>query len=214
MAKLKKETKTKNKEKDVQTINEEIVIEEQIDDVVKETIKNTPKPKKTKKSKQELTVELNKIEEDVFVELLNVSTGRVLYMNKFEDAYVDLEPSENVAINLKQLKEICTKAKGFFSDGSLIITDVYNEEYSLDEILRFLKLDKIQMEDYDVLEELIVEEDENRFRVILEGKNRAFVKRVAAKAVYLNSSDEYDFELSRGKERIICNLLGLDDLIY
>lgn len=204
MAKLKKETKGKKEVKETKVEK----------NVIDEPVKEVSKPKKTRKSKQELTVELNRVEEEVFIELLNVSTGRVLYMNKFEDAYVDLEPGENCAINLKQVKEICTKAKGFFRDGSLIIVDVYNDEYSLDEILRFLKLDRIQMEDYDVLEELIVEEDESRFKDVLQREDRNFVKKVAAKAVYLDSIEDNDFELSRGKERIICNLLDLDNLIY
>lgn len=181
----------------------------------KEVVQKEVKTKTKKiKTKQELTVELSKVLEEVFVEIINVSNARCIYEDKFGDAFVDLEPSENVALNLKQVKEICTKAKGFFTKGSLVITEVLNEEYSLNDIMRFLNLDKFDLKDYYGIDEFIMESDDNYFEKIINKKDKNFVKKVTLKALYLNAAEDIDFELSRAKEKALCNLLNIEQLIY
>ena len=176
----------------------------------------TAKKEKTKKSlsREELITQLNKKEDEVLVEFKNISRGRFLYMNKYEDKYLDLEPGETETLSLAKAKEICSKSKTSFKDGSLIITKVYDDNYSLSDILKYLKIDKIQHENYDVIEHLIMNTDMDEFENILRNKDKKFVKRVAGKAIYMHNSDEYEFELSLKQDAILRNLLNLEVLIY
>ena len=185
-----------------------------VEEIVKEDVIETTQKESVEKTKQQLAVELNSRTDEVLVELLNIGTARTVYINKFDDTYFDIEPGERETVTLKQLKEIVNKSKKFFTGGSLILTEVYNDDYDLADILKFLRLDRIKMADYDELEELIVDEDDSNFESFLKGKENTFVKQVAGKAVFLNYDESSDFELSRTKENILCDLLGLDQLIY
>ena len=189
-------------------------VDKKVEEVVKEEVIVTTQKEPVAKTKQQLAVELNSRTDEVLVELLNIGTARTVYINKFDDTYFDIEPGERETITLKQLKEIVNKSKKFFTGGSLILTEVYNDDYDLTDILKFLRLDRIKMADYDELEELLIDEDDSYFESFLKGKEGKFVKQVAGKAVFLNYDESSDFELSRNKENILCDLLGLDQLIY
>lgn len=100
----KKGTKTLSK-KATKVEKEQIVEVEQEVETVEIEVKEEVKPKKpAKKSKQQLSVELNTRTDEVLVEILNIGTSRTIYMNKFNDTYFDIEPGERETLTLKQLK--------------------------------------------------------------------------------------------------------------
>lgn len=209
MARAKK-TETKKVEVD-ETVKDTEVLE----DVVKEVDEKKNTIKKPKKlTREELITKLSRYEDDVIVEFKNISRGRFLFVNKFGDAYLDLEPGESEVLSLTKAKEICNKSKSSFKEGTLILTKVYDEEYSLSDILKYLKIDRLQKNDYDIFEDLILNCDIDEFEEILKSKDKKFVKKVAGKAIYMHNSDEYDFELSLKQDSVLRGLLNLEVLIY
>lgn len=209
MARAKK-TETKKVE-----VNETVKDTKVSETVVKEVYEKKNTIKKPKKlTREELIAKLSRCEDDVIVEFKNISRGRFLFVNKFGDAYLDLEPGETEALSLTKAKEICNKSKLSFKEGTLILTKVYDEEYSLSDILKYLKIDRLQKNDYDIFEDLILNCDIDEFEEILKSKDKKFIKKVAGKAIYMHNSDEYDFELSLKQDSVLRGLLNLEVLIY
>lgn len=182
---------------------------------VKEEVVNEEKVeiKEVKKTKRQIVAELNKAKKDIDVEIMNVSSGLVSFFNKLGYAIFDLQPSETAIVSLEDMMEVC-KCKSYFRKGLIIITDVYSDDYSLDDIFMFLKLDLINANiNYDLIGE-ILEYSDDEFERVINKKSKEFVKSIACRAVYNNNQEDNDYELSRRKERILCESLNLDRLIY
>lgn len=194
MEKIKKGTKTKEVK---ETENKVEVKEEKVE---------------VKKTKRQIVAELNKVKKDIDVEIMNVSSGSVSYFNKLGYSIFDLRPTETAIVSLEDMFEV-SKSRGYFRNNLIIITDVYSEEYSLDDIFMFLKLDQINADiNYDLIGE-ILEYDDNEFERVVNKKSKDFVKNIACRAIYSNNREDIDYELSRRKERVLCEKLGLDQLI-
>lgn len=186
-------------------------VETQADEVVKET---KPKTKTISRRQQfkEKKIELRKQASEIQVEVLNISDGNAYFVSrKTGIPYFDLSPSEDTVLTLDELEEVVRDAKGFFTEDVLVMTDVYNEEYNLIDIMEYLKLKNYDKSGYDYLEEFIVDSSDAEFKSKLENESRDYVKRIACKAIYLDATEEYI--LPRSKETILCNLLGLQLLI-
>lgn len=186
-------------------------VETQADEVVKET---KPKTKTISRRQQfkEKKIELRKQASEIQVEVLNISDGNAYFVSrKTGIPYFDLSPSEDTVLTLDELEEVVRDAKGFFIEDVLVMTDVYNEEYNLIDIMEYLKLKNYDKSGYDYLEEFIVDSSDAEFKSKLENESRDYVKRIACKAIYLDATEEYI--LPRSKETILCNLLGLQLLI-
>lgn len=184
-----------------------------------EKVKNTKETKKevkeievVKKTKKQIILELNTAKKEIKVEIMNVGIGGVSYYTKLGYPVFDLEPSETAIVSLEDMVGVC-KCRAYFRDGHIIITDVFSDDYSLEDIFMFLKLDQINADiNYDQIGE-ILRYDDNKFEKALKGKDSKFIKNVASKGVYLNNKEDEDYELSRRKERILCDALGLDSLM-
>lgn len=192
----------------IEKVKNETKAEEKIE--VEKEIK-VEKPKK--KTKQQLNSELSKVENDVYIEILNVSHMGAIASNKFGDVYFDLEPGESESITLRQAKEVHKSCK-MFKDGEIVPVRVIDERYELKDILAYLRLDKINFDGYEELDALIMEESDNYFDEVIKNKKLKDIKKIAARSVYLNHSEDNDFTLSRAKERSICDMLNFDMLIY
>ncbi|MGL5870439.1 hypothetical protein, partial [Clostridium chrysemydis] len=119
--------------------------------------KKSEKPKK--KTKQQLHAELGKVENELYVELLNVSHMGAIASNKFGDVYFDLEPGESEVVTLKQAKEVHKGCK-MFKDGEIVPVRVMDEDYELKDVMTYLRLDKINFEGYEELDCLIMEDSD------------------------------------------------------
>ena len=131
--------------------------------------------------------------------------------------YFQLEPGESVIVSLEELYEVKQKAKKCFSNHFIILTDVYSEEYTMEDVMEYLGLNSlykgIDDPNSDFLEKMVVDTDEEELEELLKKKTRKEIKRLACKAMYLHHSEESDFTLSRGKEKVFCNALKIDELI-
>lgn len=181
--------------------------------------KTTPKieVKEVKRNKKQIASELRRNMGSIDIEILNISDMKVSYANKMGVFYFQLEANESMVISLEEVYEVKSKAKKCFTEHMIIITEVYSDEYTLEDIMTYLGLDSVYKgiddPNSDFLERLVVETDEDEFAEIIQKRNKKEIKRIACKAMFLHYSDESDFTLSRGKENTLCKALKLDQLI-
>lgn len=184
--------------------------------------KTTEKVDKTKevkkvKDRKKLIGEMRRKMGDITVEILNISVMSSAYVNKIGVTYFDLEPNETALISLEELNEVRSKAKSFFLDHMIIITDVYDEDYTIEDVMIFLSLDKVYdgIDDptHDFIEDLLVNTSDKEFEKIIKAKDKKEVKRIACKGLYLHYQEDNDFELSRRKEKIMASILNVEELI-
>lgn len=171
-----------------------------------------------RKTKKELSLELRKKQDEIIVEISNISAMQCSYGNKSGDVYFDFMPGEFEELTLAELKEVSKMSKSFFSEYSIIITDVLNEDYSVDDIMDYLSLNTIYKDVEDKNEDFIrniLEYSDDRFEELINSKlgNKNFVRNVACKGVYLTKLEDDEYELSRRKEDVLSKALNRKTLI-
>ncbi len=194
MEKIKKTTKTKTVDKT-----------EEIKKIVE-----------TKKTKRQINMELRKKQDEIYVEICNMSFMSVIYMNKNEETYFDLYPNEYTELPLSELYEVATKNKSYFKDYMLAITDVLSDEYTIDNIIDYLGITSIynsEENQFAMQIDSILNLSDDVFEREIEGRSNKFIRNLACKAILLTKSEESDYELSRKKERVLCRKLGREQLI-
>ena len=186
----------------------------------KSTTKKTTKAKPQQRTKKQLTMELRKKQDEIIVEIYNISAMTCAYTNKMGIPYFTIEPSEYAEITLEELHEVVSKTKGFFSDYTLIVTDVLSDECSIDDVMVYLGLDKMYKDvdglNSDFINE-ILELDDSDFEDEIDrikNKNKVLVQAIASKAIYMTKSEFEDFEISRKKSKILSEALGREKLIF
>ena len=186
----------------------------------KSTTKKTTKAKPQQKTRKQLVMELRKRQDEIIVEIYNISAMTCSYINRNGIPYFTIEPNEYAEVTLEELYEVVTKTKGFFSDYSIIVTDVLNDDCSLDDVMVYLGLDKMYKDvdglNSDFIEE-ILELDDSDFEYEIDkikNRNKTLVQAIASKAIYLTKSEYEDFEISRKKSKILSEALGREKLIF
>ena len=183
------------------------------------TVHKTEEIKKiveTKKTKRQINMELRKKQDEIYVEICNMSFMSVIYMNKNEETYFDLYPNEYTELPLSELYEVATKNKSYFKDYMLAITDVLSEEYTIDNIIDYLGITSIynsEENQFAMQIDSILNLSDDVFEREIEGRSNKFIRNLACKAILLTKSEESDYELSRKKERVLCKKLGREQLI-
>lgn len=186
----------------------------------KSTTKKTTKAKPQQKTRKQLVMELRKKQDEIIVEIYNISAMTCAYTNRNGIPYFTIEPSEYAEVTLEELYEVVSKTKGFFSDYSIIVTDVLNDDCSLDDVMVYLGLDKMYKDvdglNSDFINE-ILELDDSDFEYEIDrikNRNKTLVQAIASKAIYLTKSEYEDFEISRKKSKILSEALGREKLIF
>lgn len=191
-------------------VKKEIKIEKE--EVKKE---DTKVEKTKKKTKSQILNALKTKEDEINIEILNIGVGNAAYLNKMGISYFDLDMGESEILSLKLVKEICSKSISFFKDYVITISNVFTDEFSIDEVLMYLGLDKVykDIENYDIdfLKEIIVDYDVDEFEKCMKKHDKKFIKMMACKMIQLYRIGE---EISREKERTICEILEIDNLNF
>lgn len=200
---LKKETKKGTRKKS--TTKKETEKKE-----VKKTVEEKVVAKKTKK---ELNLELRRLQDEIIVEISNISAMQCSYGNNSGEVYFDFAPNDFEEVTLGELREVVRMAKGYFTEYSIIITDVLNKEYNVDDVLEYLALKSIYRDIEDENEDFIrriLESTNYEFKTFIDSKkgNKNFIRNIACKSVYMTRDESDDFELSRDKEEILCDALS------
>ena len=170
----------------------------------------------TKSTKAKTANEVTKDVMEIYVQICNMSFMSVIYMNKNEEVYFDLLPNEYTEISLAELWEVANKCKSFFKDYMIIVTDVLSDEYTIDNVVDYVGIASIYNSEESQLtakaEELLNLPDD-RFERKIQNRKESFLRNLACKAIMMTKSEETDFELSRRKEKILCDLLGREQLL-
>ena len=199
----KKETKTKSTTK-AKAKTEKVV--EAVVDVV------DTKPKT--RSKKELRTELKKLKNEIEVEVLNLSTGRVCYTDRDGEVIFDLNRfGEREMVELENIYKIANKNKGFFEKHYITITDVDNDEYEVEDVLEYLNIrglyDKIENYDTDYIEEILLEMDDYDFEKVVSVNDIYLVERLADRAKTLYKVGKFRDTV---RAKVIADRLNIDDL--
>lgn len=187
-----------------------------VEETVEEVVETKPKVKakaKREKTRKEVQMELRKIADDIVVEITNISYMTSSYYSKMGDEYFSLEPGERGNVTLRELEEVVRQSKGYFSSFSLIVSDVLSTECTVDDVMKYLGLDvvfkKVDGANEDFIEEMLEMDDDDFEDEIKRYENhKDIIKNIAARAVYMTRSEEYDYELSRRKNRILADRFG------
>ena len=168
----------------------------------------TTKPVKKEKTRKQIQMELRKKADDILVEITNISYMQSVYVNKIGDEYFDLLTGESTTLTLSELEEVVRQCKGYFTSYSIIVTDVISNEVTVDDVMKYLALDnvfkKIDDPNRDFVEEILEMDDDDFEEVIEVYKNQKDILRnISARGVYMTNSDDYDYELSRKKNKIL-----------
>lgn len=174
----------------------------------KETTKNKPK------TRRDLSSELRAKRDNIELEVLNISTGGCAYYDSHGEPYFNLVPGQSTIVSLREIQDVCLQAKCCFDEYYLIITDVYNKDYTLEDILIYLGLSDtyrdIKNYNEDYLQKILLEYDDKEFESLISIKDSNFAKMLAAKAIYLFVVEKQD--ISRGKEHVLKQVLKLEAL--
>lgn len=195
--------------KSTKTVEKVEVVEEV---VVEKATKKQSKKIEEKRTKKQIMSDLRKRKSDVEVEILNIAGMRCKYKSK-TNVYFDLQPNEEGVVTLEELAEICsTTSVKFFKNNYIIITDVYTDGVSVQDVISFLSLDSVYegIEDpsKDYIEDLIENSTDTEFEKVINSRDLAFVRAVVSKCIYMNASELYDFEMTVRKDRVLSRRLG------
>ena len=190
------------------------VVETIVDDVkVEETVEvEEVTPRKTYR---ELKKEFKSKQHEIEVEVLNLNScatscrgrdGRLIF--KFNKS------GDREFISLADLLEVANRHKGFFEKHLIAIIDIDNDEYELEDIITYLNLDEIyqenEIENYDTdYIGQILKMDAKKFKRLIEDADMNLVKTVANRAIELFRNGKFD---SRIKEEVLCARLNREDL--
>ena len=163
-----------------------------------------------RKTRRELIKDLGKLKDDIEIEILNISYMQCCYGTPRDGIIFDIMSGESTRILLSDAVEMANKSPKFFKDYLLIITDVYDDNYTLEDILLYLGLDTlykdIENHNEDFIEQLIVDSTDDEFKDKLSTMDKKFIQNIACRMIIMSS----DYEISRSKDRMICELLNLD----
>lgn len=207
----KKETKKTVSKTKVKT---EKITPVETNEKVVETVEETKTIERKAKTKKELRNELKKLKNDIEVEILNLSTGRVCYIGKDGDFIFDLNKyGEKESVELEDIYKVASKNKGFFEKHYITIVDVDNDDYTVDDILEYIGVksvySKIENYDTDYIEEILLEMDDYDFEKAISVNDIYLVERLADRAKSLYKEGRFD---SMNRAKIIADRLKIDDL--
>lgn len=153
------------------------------------------------------------------VTLLNLTNGEVGYECPKTGYSVRLRGiGSKVNLELESLMTMANQHKGLFAKHKIAIHDFDCDEYSIEDLIRFLNLEDI----YEPIEKLGLEISEDYIADLLEIDNEVFknfindkntstrlVERIADRVVYLYMTDKFDASIKR---QFLEERLGYDDL--
>lgn len=196
------------------TIEQEV---EEVVEVKKSAAKTKQKAKTTTKAKKktprEINNELRRVRKEVEFEILNISSGRCSYL--VDNRYLfGLEVGQRKVLSLDELETICYNSKNFFANYDLLITDTYNDDYSIEDARLYLDINDfyegIEDCECDFLEDLILNCSDEEFEKKIENKNDIFLQALTSKLSYLHSKGKGNLW---GKNHILKTKLDLETLL-
>lgn len=214
---------------DIKAIEKEEVVEDIIE--VEEKPKKSTKGKSTKgkstkgtkakrgkkegSEKRKLLQAVRKKASDIDVEIQNIYFGKVGYFDYKGHPYFQLAPGQTKMISLEELYEVANDCVGLFKNYKIIIIDVYDDEYTVGDILQYLGIEQYYENpnglEEDYIDTLLEDDtDYEDFEDIVGRDNQALNKAIAGRMISkIKSEDYYD----RDKIDLIARKMKLRTII-
>lgn len=185
-----------------------------MEEVKKETKKVTKKTtKKETKKVTNIKNELKKNSKEIEVEIMNITNGGAYYRsNNGNEIDIDY-PGDTIIVSLKDLEDVKTK-RAMLEKMYISICEVFSDDYTVDDILKYLNLDKFYKDNHmtlDSIDEFLEESNITEFERILKSSEKAVVRRFAERAVRLVNEGKFGNVYKREcLQQIVCdeNLFG------
>lgn len=176
------------------------------------TVKKAVKNEKTKLSPREIRRELKS--KNVEVEIINLTSSKLVYTcPKTHTEIIFEECGDSETVDLDLLVTMKNKHKKFFSRHYITIVDVYSEDYTIEDILTYLGVDKFYSElentDVDYIEDIILNSSVDDFEKIVRKSSYELANRIAERAVKMYKDGDFD---SRYKCEVLAEKLEMDHL--
>lgn len=166
-----------------------------------------------KKSLRQLRQEL-KAKKSLEVDIMSLSTGEIFYecpKTRYKFNLNKLGSKES--IELDTLTTLVNRSRGFFENHLITIVDFEDDEYTVDDLIEYLGIrdvyDKIENTDTDYIAEILNKDNYDFEKFISTCSNQMIIKRLAERAIYLYSRNEFD---SHKKRIILSKAMGMDDI--
>ena len=167
---------------------------------VKET-KKVAKTKKETKVKKSISIknELKKKSKEIEVEVMNITDGSIYYREK-EGNELDIEyTGDTDVVSLKFLENIKTR-RDMLEKLYVSICDVYDEDYTVEDIVSYLGLtdlySKIQL-NLEGVDEVLENSSIEEFESLLKESNNVMVARLCERAAKLAKENRFDSNYKR-----------------
>lgn len=187
---------------------------------ITETIENTEEisnAKDKKLSKRYISSQLRKNRKDIMVEIMNIGYKECCYFDYNERPYFELKPGELEILSLENLNEVTSRAKGLFKEYDLIVTDVEDEDYTVDDVIEYLGLARlyknIENANTDFLEELIYESDLDEFKDTVRSSSPEFNRALGGKMLVIFKDKTQRRDLDMDKMRVIAKKLRIREIV-
>lgn len=172
------------------------------------------KGKKEGSEKRKLLQAVRKKASDIDVEIQNIYFGGVGYFDYKGHPYFQLAPGQTKMISLEELYEVANDCIGLFKNYKIIVIDVYDDEYTVGDILQYLGIEQYYENanglEEDYIDTLLEETDYEDFEDIIRKDNQALNKAIAGRMISkIKSEDYYD----RDKIDLVARKMKLRSII-
>lgn len=165
-----------------------------------EVVKKKKKPKK------------NKVSRDTEVVFMNNTNGNLFYKCPKTHAIFDMyEYGDTDYITVEQLLVMNNSSRKILKELWIILTDVVDDDVELDDVLKYLGLDKLYSDEIapEDIDDFILKSKDKNFSKTLKKMGKILVKKVVERSVVLYREGKLN---SISKVNIIKEFVGNDDL--
>ena len=173
--------------------------------------------KDAKSIRRQINSQLRRDRKNVMVEILNIGYKQCCYFDYNERPYFELMPGDMEVLSLEDITEVSNRAKGHFKNYDIIITDVLDDNYTVNDVIEYLGLSRLYKNipnvDENFLETLIYDYDLDEFKDAIRKGSKEFVQAVGGKMLLLFKDKDERRDLDMDKMKFIAKKLRLTDIL-
>lgn len=155
----------------------------------------------------------NLLRKDIEVEIMNNINGKLFYKCPKTHQIIEMQGYGDMEVlTIEQLNAMKNSHRNMLENFWIVIVDVYDDEVEIDDVLAYLRLDKLYKGikfDSEILDGLVRETDLEEFKAIILDIQPSLVVRIAERMKVLSEAGSFG---DMYKMRFISELMGQPDL--
>lgn len=155
----------------------------------------------------------NLLRKDIEVEIMNNTNGKLFYKCPKTHQIIEMQGYGDMEVlTIEQLNAMKNSHRNMLENFWIVIVDVYDDEVEIDDVLAYLRLDKLYKGikfDSEILDGLVRETDLEEFKAIILDIQPSLVVRIAERMKVLSEAGSFG---DMYKMRFISELMGQPDL--